>query len=294
MESIKNILIALFGIIAILIAALTFNENTSNSLSPSHQAAVLSILKRDNIDFQGQMPLNHAPIRQLEMRRYDYDLEALATRFFGNTQFNRYYDIADHIIFESHDFSKIMEYSHWLNAIRFEIYPGISNQAFTNNPSQEAAEELATYYIQSLIGIPSTMQLFPTVQSHQGGWVVSFFTIYRGYVLHNDHIRVYITQNGIEEIMYSRVHNYSFTGDPVAIISPDKALIALTNHLRQSGVMGNVIISEMHLSYYLSTNEHSSMGIPVYIFEIYTDENIRFTFIFNAQTNSFIDYTRLW
>jgi len=275
-------------VIAIFLASLVFATEERHVLSASQEAAIIAILERDDVHFTGEMMRDFRPVRQLEMRRYDYDLEGLVTRFFGYKEFNESDNFPD-IIFSAQDGSKIMAYSSWTNVVTFIMPEGISNAAFSAAPSASTAGLLAMEYIESLMGMPPDMQPFPTVVGQRGNWVVNFFTTYGGHTLHNDHIRVNVTENGITNIIYSRVYFNGFVGENHSIFPPNEALMALVNQMRGvEQVVGRIVIDNMRLSYLLMEEAGQSIGMPVYVFSVYLGGDSRWDYIFNAYTNEFI------
>ncbi|MCL2376163.1 MAG: hypothetical protein FWC76_02085 [Defluviitaleaceae bacterium] len=287
-ERVKNVLIVLLSVIAISLASLIFVTEEGHTLSAAQEEAIIAILERDDVHFTGEMMRDFRPVRQMEMHRYDYDIESLAGRFFGDEKFSDDEDYPERI-FMAEDGSKIMAYSSWTNVVTFIMGDGISNAAFNAAPSAATAGLLAMEYIEGLMGMPSDMQAFPTVVGERGNWVVNFFTTYRGHVLHNDHIRVNVTENGITNIMYSRVYFNGFVGENRNIFPPNEALMALVNHMRRAEqVTGRIFIDDMRLSYLLMEEGEQSVGIPVYVFSVHLGGDLRWDYIFNAYTNEFI------
>ena len=288
-ERVKNVLIVLLSVIALSLASLIFITEDRYVMSAAQEAAIVAILERDDIHFRGEIVRDFRPLRQMEMRRYDYDLEGLAARFFGDENFTKETDdLFYNFTHEGHDDGKGMTYLSRSNTITFEIPRGISNEAFESMLNDRAAEVLATQYIESLMGMPPNMRHYSTTISYQGNWVVNFFTVYRGFILQNDHIRAYVTQDGITEIYYSRVNYGSFAGDPRGIFPPNEALLTLANHIRGLDRESTIIINDMRLSYFLTEERGQSVGIPAYVFAVYMGGMLRFNYVFNAYTNELL------
>jgi len=225
----------------------------------------------------------------MAMHRYEYDLYGLAARFFGDEGFVREsLDPVDIFTHPDDDQEMVMQYSSWTNAINFLMPHGISNEAFATMMNERAAEILATQYIESLIGMPPNMEHYSTTISYQGYWVVDFFSVYRGFVLQNDHIRARVSEDGIFRIEYSRVHYDGFTGDARSIFPPNEALMTLMNHMRTIGTEGAFSINDMRLSYFLTEEGGQGVGMPAYVFAVYLGGNMRFNAIFNAYTNELL------
>jgi len=291
-ERVKNLLIVLLSVLAMTLGALIFVTEGRYNLTAGQEAAIIAILERDDIHLRGDVELlrDFRPIRQMEMRRYNYDLDGLAARFFGDEDFVRE-EAGPVYIFthgESRDEGMFMRYSSWTNIVDFFIPQGISNEAFETMLNDRAAELLATQYVESLIGMPPNMQHYSTVISYQGYWVIDFFTVYRGFVLQNDHIRVWVSENGIFGIEYSRVEYDGFVGEARNIFPPNEALMRLMNHMRSVGTEGTIMINDMRLSYFLTEEGGRSVGMPAYVFAVYMGGNMRFNLIFNAYTNELL------
>ena len=293
-ERAKNVLIVLFSITAVVLGALIFITEGRYSLSAGQEAAIISILERDDIHVRDDVALvrDFQPLRQVGMRRYGYDLDDLAARFFGDGNFIK--EIEDPVYIFTHasyDEGMSMHYSSWTNVVNFFIPQGISNEAFATMMNDRAAELLATQYIESLIGMPPNMQHYSTTISYQGYWVIDFFTVYRGFLLQNDHIRVRVSEGGIFRIEYSRVHYDGLVGDSRNIFPPNEALMALMNHMRNvQNAEGTITINDMRLSYFLTEEGGQSAGVPAYVFAVYMGGNMRFNYIFNAYTNELLRF----
>ena len=292
-ERAKNMLIALLSVIAVFLGVLIFVIEGRYILTAGQEAAIIAILERDGIHLRDDVTLvrDFQPMRQMGMRRYSYDLESLAARFFGDEDFVKEINPPVYIFTHpNHDEGMVMQYSSWTNAINFFIPQGISNEAFAAMLNYRAAEFLAAQYVENLIGMPPNMQHYSTTISHQGYWVIDFFTVYRGFVLHNDHIRARVSKDGIFRIEYSRVDYYGFVGDSRNIIPPNEALMMLMNHMRSAGAEGTITINDMRLSYFLTEEGGQSAGVPAYVFAVYMGGQMRWNYIFNAYTNELLHY----
>ena len=292
-ERAKNVLIVLLSAIAILLGVLIFITEGRYSLTAGQEASIIAVLEWGDIHMRDDVaPVrDFRPARQMEMRRHNYDLDGLAARFFGDEDFKRENNDPVYIFTHAdHDEGMFMHYSSWTNVVNFFIPQGISNDAFLTMANDRAAELLATQYIENLIGMPPNMQHYSTTISHQGYWVIDFFTVYRDFVLQNDHIRVRVTENGVVRIEYSRVDYGGFVGDSRSIFPSNEALMALMNHMRNEGAEGTIMINDMRLSYFLTEEGGQSVGMPAYVFAVYMGGNMRFNFIFNAYTNELLSF----
>ena len=292
-ERTKNVLIVLLSVLAVSLSVLIFAIEGRYSLTAGQEAAIIAILERDDIHLRGDVTLvrDFQPMRQMGMRRYSYDLDDLAARFFGSENFVKEINPPVYIFtYPNNDEGMVMHYSSWTNAINFFIPQGISNEAFATMLNDRAAELLATQYVESLIGMPPNMQHYSTTISYQGYWVIDFFTVYRGFVLHNDHIRVRVSEEGIFRIEYSRVDYDGFIGDSRNIFPPNEALMTLMNHMRTEGAEGAITINDMRLSYFLTEEGGQSTGTPAYVFAVYMGGIMRWNFVFDAYTNQLLHY----
>ena len=292
-ERVKNILIVLLSAITLSLVFLIVQEEGRYSLSAGQQAAITRLLERNDIHLDG-MVTSSRPMRELRLERYEYDLDALALRFFGadaylpNGLSFEMIEIDGHyeMIFEA--YGRAMAYSSENNWVVFEIDEGVTDENFATSPGGAAAEQLAVWYISELMGMPPGMELFDNVLNHEGHYVISFFSSYRGHVLYNDHIRVTVTERGVTQVLYSRVINHGFAGDARGIASGDEALLALLNHLRHaSQIEGRVLLTDMFLAYFLVEEGGSFVGMPSYVFTVYID-GLRFNHVFNAHTSAHV------
>jgi len=288
-DRVKNILIVLFSFVVVLLGSLIFINEGRYNLSAAQEAAVLNLLERNDIHFDGEIVRNFSPMRRLDMISYDYDREELAKRFFASEDFVVGIDLANYNYMIYYIDNARMVYFMHDNTISFETDTGITGGAFEETPGANTAEQLAREFVEEIMGMPQGAQSFTHI-SFNGDWVISFFGMYRGYTLYNDHIRVRVTDEGITSVLFSRVVNNGFTGEAVSIFSGDEALLALMHHLRGTGVQGRIMISYMGLTYFLIEEGGREIGIPAYVFTVVLESGLQFNYLFNAHTGGFITY----
>jgi len=292
-ERVKNILIVLLSLTAATLVALIILEENRFRLSGAQESAIIDLLARNDIHFSAAMIGSARPMHQLRLSPYNHDgnIDALKARFFGGSiDYVRRY-VEDNVDIYATD-SKEMLFFRQENVIVFEIPDGLTSEAFEGNFGASAAQALAEHYINQIMGMPPCMELFDISFNRDHAYVISFFSTYRGHILHNDHIRVTVTSRGITHIFYSRIVNDSFIGEERSIFSGDEALLALLNHLRHNlQIEGRIGIGGMYMAYFMTNN---GIGVPVYVFTITLGNDLRFNHIFNAQTNEHIWWERLW
>jgi len=291
-ERVKNILIVLFSLVALMLAAFVFVDEGRYNLSDAQEAAIVSLLAHNDVFLDERMDIlrNFRPMRPLDLQIYNYSISDMAARFFGDSAPQIEIEGANMYFFSD---DREMMYSYLHNWVIFEIPGGISNEAFLESSGgAAAAERLAKEYIEELLGMPPGMEHTSTSLSRQrqNQYVISFFSDYRGHRLHNDHIRVTVADTGITYILYSRVQNNGFFGESRGIFSADEALLALLNHLRHIQIEeGPVIITEMRLAYYIAGDEGAREGVPAYVFTaMHEPSELMFNFVFNAFTNEYV------
>ena len=288
-DRVKNILIVLFSLVAIWLGSLILVNESRYNLSAAQETAVLNLLERNDIHFDGQIIRNFSPKRFLALTNYSYDREDLAMRFFAGEDFGVSIDLTNYNYMMYYTDNSYMIYFGQENTIFFETSEGITNKAFEKAPGANTAEQLAREFVEEIMDMPQGAQSFTHI-SFNGDWVISFFGTYRGYILYNDHIRVRVTDEGITSALFSRVINDGFMGEAVSIFSGDEALLALMHHLRGTGVQGRIMISYMGLTYFLAEESGQSIGVPAYVFTIVLESGLQFNYLFNAHTGRFITY----
>ena len=290
-ERVKNISIALLCIVTLFLGVMIFVEESQYSISAAQEASIISLLERGDIHFSAPYMANHRPARMLALEQYEYDLESLAARFFGeDAPFLVEIEGSDKTFSLGLDLEdKLMFYSHRNNWVLFTISEGLTNEAFASTGGAAAARQLAEWYIEEIIGMPPGMEFFRQVFNHNGDYIISFFSSYRGHILYNDHIRVTVADRGVTSIFYSRVLNHGFIGESRSVFSGDEALLALLNHLRHvQQIEDRIGIGNMYLAYFLTDEGGVNVGVPSYVFTISLVNELRFNYIFNAHTNQHI------
>jgi len=291
-DRVKNILIVLLSIIILGLAYMIFVEENRHTLSAAQEDAIVALLARDDIQFSAEMVTNMRPMRQMQLEHYEYDIPDLVARFFGEAATDgslRVEYVFDGVIFETD--CRAMSFSTMNNTIVFEIPDGITNDDFDAASGAVAARALAEWYVQELLAPPSNMTFFRQEFNHNWDYVFGFFSTYRGHILYNDHIRVTVADRGITHILYSRVYNPVLTGDALAVVSPDEALLSLLNHLRHvMQIEGRIVVGDMYTAYFLAGQHGQHVAVPVYVFTIALGANLelRFNHIFCAHTNRHI------
>ncbi|MCL2396524.1 MAG: hypothetical protein FWC93_00480 [Defluviitaleaceae bacterium] len=288
-ERVKNILIVMLGVITLVMAVLIYVQESRYTLSGAQETAIISLLAQNDIHFDARyMVRDFRPMRQLAMGHYTHDREELAIRFFGRDQ-------EPDVEIDGHDMiysipNKYMIHSDLNNAITFYMPGGFTNEAFAASPGGATAEQLAREFIEQMLGMPPDMERFSIEVDPLNNWIISLFTVYRGYMLYNDHIRVRVTYDGITSVFYSRTYHHGFTGETHSIFSGDEALLALLNHLHRTGVEGHIRLTDMRLAYFLIGDGENSTGVPAYVFTLDLGLGVPFNYLFNAFTNEFITH----
>ncbi|MCL2235053.1 MAG: hypothetical protein FWB98_01265, partial [Defluviitaleaceae bacterium] len=121
-----------------------------------------------------------------------------------------------------------------------------------------------------------------------GNYVITFFDIYRGYILHSNQLRVRVTDLGIVSAFFSRMEVVDgFVGYARPIFSPDEALLSLLNFIRTVyGIYSEIEITNMQLVY---TMGPGGRGVPAYFFTVTKGrEGWAYHYVINAYTNTIL------
>ncbi|MCL2415428.1 MAG: hypothetical protein FWD01_01320 [Defluviitaleaceae bacterium] len=311
-NSVKNILVGILIIFALVLGGLIIANEQRFILSASQENSIRILMERSGINFTdyANITRDFRPRRQLVMHRYEFDLESIAYRFFEDEPFEKT-ESNSMIEFESE--TRRITYSIDENSLLFEIEPGYTSPEFLATGHNNASSELlANQYIETLLGRQIDMKLHTTILTSRGDYVLNYFGSFRGYDIFNNHLRIRVTNHGITRIRLSAFIAEDFSGEQMSIYSGDEAILALINHLRETGVistlnisnalgrdMPRIEISSMHLFYYLEETRYGGArgqkASPSYVFSVIITNTVgnsttsaRFNYIFNAYTNSFI------
>jgi len=287
-ERIKNILLLSLFSLSFLLFTLVLAADSRYVLSESQEMSILDLLEGSNIVFYADIPRYFNPMPVLTLQAYTYDLYGISQTFFGSDAFLREQE-GSRLIFSYNE--KRLIFSPVDNSIILDIPKGVTTDSWNFAQGARGAEMLAEQYIGYVFGGLMGMELFPTIVSFRGDYIIRFFGSYGGYIVYNSRIRVRVNELGVTQVIFSYASAEGFGSEVLHIVSADEALMALMNHLRSSGVVSdNIIISGMNLVYFLP---QVSFGIqntfPAYVFNVVID-NIQFNYLFNAFNNRFILY----
>ncbi|MCL2349898.1 MAG: hypothetical protein FWC67_00310 [Defluviitaleaceae bacterium] len=294
---VKNIMIGLLsGLLAVLVF-LTVQSERQHTLTAAQESNILAILEQNDITMFTSIPRDFHPKQELRTQRHIHDIDVLAASFFGNAQIDTNHEEPNgNRILSSYDTGKTMEFFAQNNSIEFEIEGGLllGDAAENFTKSAAAAEKLSHYFLQNVLGLdPNLHPLHTNNLTHQGDYVLTFYEVYRGYILSNNQIRIHVTAQGITTAVFSRVTNIGFIDHQSPIFSADEALLALLNHLRvQSGVEGPIGITDMQLVFALPAPSQTR-AIPAYLFTVSITIDGRshlFNYLIDARSNTYIPY----
>jgi hypothetical protein len=242
------------------------------------------------VSAQTEVLRNFRPARELDMVRYNHDIEALAAGFFGEADFVR----EDATLFYCDLAGKFMEFDVRDNIVSFGIPFGFVPEAFGGDFAHNAAnaEELAALFIEQVLGGPALeMSFYSNTLTLDRNYLITFYGSYRGNVLYSSQIRIRVTELGITRVIYSHFENRGFIGSERPVFSPDEALLALLNELRAGGVEGPIELIDMQMVYDINPNDHTR-AVPAYLFRVVLN-NQHFNYIFNAHTNTYMRVERV-
>jgi hypothetical protein len=290
---VKNMIIALLVIFVAVLSFLIFIDEQRFVLSAEQEMNILTVLERNEMSIAEpfEMLRNFRPARQLDMVRYNYDLEAMATRFFGD---NADFETEDGALFFCEMTGKFMELDVRDNIINFGIPNGFGPTEFGIDfiHGGAGAEELALLFIEEILGGAATeMTLYSNTLISERNYLLTFYGSYRGNLLYSSQIRIRVAEFGITRVTYSHFESRGFIGYETPLFSPDEALLALLNQLRSEGVQGQINLINMQMVYDINPNNHTR-AVPAYLFTIVLDGR-QFNYIFNARTNSYMRVERI-
>lgn len=284
---VKNIMIVLLSVAIVVLSVLIFMEGERYTLTADGEENVIAVLARNQVTVSTEIPRDFRPRRQLNLGFYDYDLEGIAARFFGEIEFGR--EIAPNFVEYYCDYTgQTMTRQNRGGYIGFAIPEGLllgdARYGFAKNSA--SAEALAHTFIEQVLE-STPMAWNSTFLTWNGNYVITFFDEHEGYLLFNNQIRVRITEAGIVSAFYSRTTNSGFIGDAGAIFSPDEAMLALLIYLRTTYATDlRIDITAMRLVYAMGTG---GRGVPAYFFTVTKgDGHWVYYHLINAYTNTII------
>jgi len=287
---VKNIIIILLAVLVFVLSFLIFLDEQQFVLSSEQEANILTVLGRNDMHVSAEILRSFRPARQLEMVRYDYDTKLMAARFFGDADFGN----EGGVLFICEGTGKFLEHDVRDNIINFGIPQGYGLSGFgAGFPHTGAtAEALAIAFIEEIFdGAAPLMTLYSITLTPERNYLLTFYGSYRGNNLYSSQIRIRVTELGITRVVYSHFESRGFIGAEAPVFSPDEALFALLNELRQGGVTGPINLIDMQMVYDINPNDHTR-AVPAYLFTVVL-ANQHFNYIFNAHTNTCIRVERI-
>jgi len=288
-DRIKNIMLVLLSVLAIVLTTLVFLDEQQYILSDEQQSNIIEILQRNNMRVSTDIPQVFRPQRQLNAFLYRHNVYGIAERFFGYDGFVRDTEGATTII-TSRQSRNTITYFEREGEIVFQMpdgfFVGVLPQDFFKTAT--TAEELARSFIEEVLGEPAVnMQLFSNILTPNMNYQLTFFDSYRGQLLYDSRIRVHITDKGIEDVFYWQAGHSGMIGSSIPIFSADEAMFALLNHLQiGEGIEDEMDLIDMQLVYAIDNVGNRDRAVLAYLFTVTIGVNQRFNVVINAHTNN--------
>ncbi|MCL2854033.1 MAG: hypothetical protein FWE21_00260 [Defluviitaleaceae bacterium] len=286
-DRIKNIMIVLLSAAIVAFSVLIVMEGDRYTLTVAMEENVAAVLDRNNMSISTEIVRDFNPRRQLSLEFYDYDLEGIAARFFGDAVPPREF-MQNTIEYYCEHTGKIMTHNNRSGSIFFGVpngmFVGVCGGDFYKNAA--SAEALARTFVEEVLGA-DVMPLHSTILTRQGNYVITFFEGYGDYLMFNNQIRVRITDMGVVYVFYSRMQSHGFAGYAQPIFSADEMLITLLAHLRAEGYekQDHISVIDMQLVYAFDAHAGISRGVPAYFFTISIGTEVWIYYrVFNAHT----------
>jgi len=252
----KNFMLAFFVIANILLAALTYYETGSHTLSRERMDAIQTVFVHNNIEMYYQIPRSFAPLRPIRVAGHDYNIENLISIFFP-----AYADVhksgdANREVFTYENLSMVISNGY----IVFDS--GVSH---IGTPNKEAAISLTQDFINKHY---SDFRLdLQSTRIVNRGLRLFYRQEYQGHLIHTNFVEFLVTGEDDDlfieqvDIQYGRPMGFAY--QPRELIGPDEALLTFVQNIR---LINNehIFITYMDLAYFQTTSGLRETYMPIY------------------------------
>jgi len=290
-ERAKNYILIFFVLLNICLGFLLFMENRRYTMTREHERLIRTVLNQNNISMY-MFPMSHSPpMRPLNVRGFDYDIDALLEILFQNPE--EVARIIDDGTKEFNDDTAFMSITNGFIFYRaeggFQQAEQEDFQAFSLEPGDitfEKARVLTDEFIHA--HFPDFRQDDRFAASR--GMRIIYRQEYRGQLVHSNFIEFLITPVGILEIemQFGEIIGHAIT--PEMLFSPDEVLLTFVQRVRQFTLEEPMHIDRMDLvyfqEYFSDQRDNNYHAVPFY--RIFIRYNNR-PFLINAFTNVIID-----
>ena len=288
-ERAKNYIIIFFILLNAGLGLLLFMEDRRYTMTSEQERLIRTVLDRNNISMYTVPMRRFPPMRPLDVTSFYYNEAALIQILFDNPQavesqpeIGLFYDATssdERILLSIHEGFIFFENPSGKNH-QLEIHPdGITRPQ-------------AIYLTAEFINrhFPDFVHGFPDMPLNtDDGIRIIYRQQYRNQVVHSNFIEFLVTDVGIQQIEMQFGQILGHSGTATMIFSPDEALLAFVQRVRQFTRDTPMTITHMDLVYFQHiTYEYGSTCQAVPFYRIFTSGDDR-PFLINAFTNEIID-----
>lgn len=277
----KNYTIISLLILNVILFSLNFISSRDFILKQSQIQSVESVLFKNNIKLESDIPSRFNPLSQLYMKNYDYDILAIQKLFFSDTSNIKRTDEFDKKIFSSGNENIIIKN----NTIYFEN----NNKDSTYAQSRSSAIKKAAYYIDK-INIGFTSMNLDRAEKKDDYFVLEYSQRFNNYSIFNNYAVFYIMNDGRIKFEFKYNEPLEQNGPETDICSADEALFVFMSEIKLLYGSSDVSIQKMDLGYFASNVDDASSNITaVPHYRIFIDKTDKPIYI-NAYNSTIVPH----
>ncbi|MCL2285564.1 MAG: hypothetical protein FWC32_04275 [Firmicutes bacterium] len=287
-ERAKNYILVFFLLLNIALGIMLAIENRRYVMTGDQERLIRTVLNRNNIGMYTIPIRRFPPMRPLEVTGFYYNQEELKQILFENP---------DAVEREEHAWRSIFRYGD----SRLEISNGFIEYRNPNGFRQRGSATILLQLANEVTYAAAVRLTDMFINSYYPDFIFDGYRLgedeiriiyrqqYRGILVHSNSIEFLVTPVGIREIEMQFGQIRGYVAEPMAIFSPDEALLAFAQRVRHITEERPIHINRIDLVYfqsYISDQFGPYHAVPFYrIFTQCEDE----PFLINAVTNVVFD-----
>jgi len=255
----KNYTIFFLFILNILLLGLNFNKNREYKITQDQKKSIISVLNKNNININTDIPYTFFPAGQLYMKQYNYDIIKLQKIFFGEVS----------NIYRTEEFGKtILAYNNQNLIVANNVIIYKNNKKESNiDFNQEYAEKKCSDIINRINENYAKMSI-DKIDIKNNYITLRYIQRFNNYNIFNNSVFFKVYKNGIMECKFTYNEPVEIRAPKLDICSADEALFMFMNEIK--GIYGNknISVEKIDFGYFVGNNVDSStsniIAIPYY------------------------------
>ena len=277
----KNLIIIFLMGLNVVLLLLIFMHSPRHTLAHAQEAAILEVLRANNVAIHAPIPRSYAPMAQMRLFSPHYDMTALHAFFFDE----------DAVLTRTTDYEQVV-YTDQHNRTLTIFSDGLVlfDGLFLSADEFGAAtiREVCDALVAASALTPNFIFDHPDPHgiATDRGYRLEYRQLFNGQLVFGNFIAFSVTEEGIVQIAYNYASVDGFESNRRSLISPDEALFAFMRHmLNLYGIEREAVVTHMDIVYHQEESPGRDVtvfvAVPCYRFWVEGMEN---PYLINAYT----------